>query len=158
MQKLKGKYTDANVFASIIESEAYDQIRNLCNQESMEGSHVAIMPDVHVGAGCTIGFTMTIKDKVIPNLVGVDIGCGMEVVKLREKRVELPKLDSVIRKNIPVSNNVRSSEHRYLANVRLNELHCVKALNMQSIKLELGTLGGEITSSSWISQMMGISI
>lgn len=77
MLELKGKYNTAKVFTDNIDAETISQIINLCNQQSMEKSKIRIMPDCHAGAGCTIGTTMTIEDKVIPNLVGVDIGCGM---------------------------------------------------------------------------------
>ena len=76
MLELKGKYNSAKVFTDNIDARAKDQIIELCNQEFVSGSKIRIMPDVHAGAGCVIGTTMTITDKVVPNLVGVDIGCG----------------------------------------------------------------------------------
>ena len=75
--KIRGKYNTAKVFTDVIDASAISQIIEMCNQEPFAGSSIRIMPDVHAGAGCTIGTTMTITDKVIPNLVGVDIGCGM---------------------------------------------------------------------------------
>lgn len=89
MIPLRGKYNTAKVFTDNIEQEAVSQIINLLNQEFVYGSKIRIMPDAHAGAGCTIGTTMTITDKVVPNLVGVDIGCGMETVLLADKHVEL---------------------------------------------------------------------
>ncbi|MBQ5311852.1 MAG: RtcB family protein, partial [Oscillospiraceae bacterium] len=76
MIELKGKYSSAKVFTDVIEQEAVAQIIAFCNQPMRAGSRIRIMPDVHAGAGCTVGTTMTITDKIIPNLVGVDIGCG----------------------------------------------------------------------------------
>ena len=78
MIKIEGKYNTAKVFTDNIESEARAQIMELCNQEFVKDSIIRIMPDTHAGAGCTIGTTMTITDKIVPNLVGVDIGCGMK--------------------------------------------------------------------------------
>ena len=76
MFEIIGKYNTAKVYADIVEQEAYSQIQNLVNQKFSEGSNIAIMADTHAGAGCVIGFTQTIKDKVVPNAVSVDIGCG----------------------------------------------------------------------------------
>ena len=89
MLELKGKYNSAKVFTEVIDENAIAQITELCSQPMSEGSVIRIMPDVHAGAGCTIGTTMTITDKIVPNLVGVDIGCGMETVKLKEKHIEV---------------------------------------------------------------------
>lgn len=87
MLELKGKYNTAKVFTNNIDTETISQIINLCNQKAMAQSRIRIMPDCHAGAGCTIGTTMTVADKVIPNLVGVDIGCGMYVVKIDTKKL-----------------------------------------------------------------------
>lgn len=100
------------------------------------------MPDVHAGKGCTIGTTMTINDKVVPNLVGVDIGCGMETVKLKSNRINLPELDSFIHKNIPSGMNARKIPHKKISEVRLDELRCKDKVNMKRAILSLGTLGG----------------
>ena len=100
------------------------------------------MPDVHAGAGCTIGTTMTVKDKVVPNLVGVDIGCGMETVKLDQKRMELQKLDKLIYEKIPSGRNVRAKAHRYCDEIDLSELRCAKEANLDRAYLSVGTLGG----------------
>lgn len=97
MLELKGKYNTAKVFTDNIEQEAIAQIIELCNQEFVKDSVIRIMPDVHSGAGCTIGTTMTIKDKVVPNLVGVDIGCGMHVSILKEKDIDLATLGELPR-------------------------------------------------------------
>jgi tRNA-splicing ligase RtcB len=87
MIELRGKHNLAKVFTNNIEETAVGQIIELCNQEFTKDSKIRIMPDTHAGAGCTIGTTMTIADKVVPNMVGVDIGCGMELIKIAEKEI-----------------------------------------------------------------------
>lgn len=116
---LNGKYNSAKVFTEVIEQESISQIIELCNQKVSEGSKIRIMPDVHAGSGCTIGTTMTITDKVIPNLVGVDIGCGMETVKIKEKHIELQQLDKLIYRTIPSGFAIRKKIHRYINNINL---------------------------------------
>jgi len=140
--KIRGKYAEAVIYADGLEESADGQIRKLCDQPYTEGSSIRIMPDVHAGAGCAIGTTMTIKDKVVPNLVGVDIGCGMETVKLEQSRVELPKLDSLIRERIPAGMEIRSEPHKYLVEIDLWDLRCADAVNIKRGELSLGTLGG----------------
>lgn len=100
------------------------------------------MPDVHAGAGCTIGTTMTISDKVVPNLVGVDIGCGMETIRISNKRLELQKLDKLIYENIPSGFEVRKVPHRYNEQIDLTELRCRKAIQLDRAQKSIGTLGG----------------
>jgi len=100
------------------------------------------MPDTHAGAGCVIGTTMTITDKVVPNLVGVDIGCGMETVVLRDGHVEMQKLDKAIHRLIPSGFKTRTSPHQYLSEVDLSELRCARHVNLDRAELSLGTLGG----------------
>ena len=108
MLELSGKYNTAKVFTEVIEQGAISQIINMCNQRAFEGSKIRIMPDVHAGKGCTIGTTMTIEDKVVPNLVGVDIGCGMEVCILDTDTLDFGKLDRVIRERVPSGFAIRS--------------------------------------------------
>jgi len=141
--ELQGKFGNtAKIFTDSLEPSAEGQIKKLLEQSFVIGSQIRIMPDVHAGAGCAIGTTMTITDKVVPNLVGVDIGCGMETVKLASTRVNLPVLDSFIHQNIPAGMEVRQSPHKYLSEVRLGELRCGKHINLQRGELSLGTLGG----------------
>lgn len=142
MITLTGKYNTAKIFTDTIESSAEGQIQKLLDLECISGSQIRIMPDVHAGAGCTIGTTMTITDKVIPNLVGVDIGCGMLTVKLRDKRLDLPKLDSFIHNNIPAGFAIRSNPHKYLDETSIDELYCQKQVDMERGRCSLGTLGG----------------
>lgn len=142
MIPLRGKYNTAKVFTDNIEQEAVSQIINLLNQEFVHGSKIRIMPDAHAGAGCTIGTTMTITDKVVPNLVGVDIGCGMETVLLADKHVELQRLDKIIHEYIPAGFAVRSKPHPFLDEVNLEDLRCADHVNRNRAELSLGTLGG----------------
>lgn len=114
MFEITGKYNNAIVYTDNIEADAAKQIEALCDQEFVKGSRIRIMPDVHQGAGCTIGTTMTIEDKVAPNLVGVDIGCGMELVKIGNRSIDLPELDRLIYERIPSGFNIRDKEHKYI--------------------------------------------
>jgi len=142
MIELQGKYNTAKVFTDNIEQEAISQVINLLNQEFTQNSQIRIMPDTHAGAGCTIGTTMTITDKIVPNLVGVDIGCGMETVVLKDRHVELQKLDKVIHEYIPAGFAIRQKPHRFLDQIDLSELRCYKHVNIQRAELSIGTLGG----------------
>ena len=142
MIELKGKYNTAKVFTDNIEKEAIAQIINLLNQEFVQGSTIRIMPDTHAGVGCTIGTTMTITDKIVPNLVGVDIGCGMETVLLENDHVELQRLDKVIHEYVPAGFSIRDKEHDLLGEIDLSALRAAKHVNMSRAELSLGTLGG----------------
>ncbi len=142
MLELYGKYNTAKIFTDLIDETAISQIIELLNQPMAEGEQIRIMPDVHAGAGCTIGTTMTITDKAVPNLVGVDIGCGMETVLIKEKFIELQKLDKVIYSNIPSGFAVRSEAHRYNEKVNLLDLYCFDHINYYKAVKSLGTLGG----------------
>ena len=92
MMEIKGKMNTAVCFAKIIEDEAVEQIRRMCDYEFTAGSRIRIMPDVHAGMGCTIGTTMTVKDKAVPNIVGVDIGCGMYTVSLGKVKIDMEQI------------------------------------------------------------------
>lgn len=139
---IKGKYACASVYADSIDSAAEGQIKALCGLKYSDGCKIRIMPDVHAGKGCTVGTTMTVGDRIIPGLVGVDIGCGMLVVRLREKRVRLPALDSFIQKNIPSGSAVRKRSHRKSGAARLGELIAADKLDLRSAYESIGTLGG----------------
>ena len=139
---LNGKYNSATVYTDLIDQGAVSQIIELCDQPMSEGARIRIMPDVHAGAGCTIGTTMTITDKVVPNIVGVDIGCGMETVKLKEKHIELQKLDKLIYEKIPSGFAVRQKVHRYAEKIDLTELYCYDRINADRALASIGTLGG----------------
>ena len=143
MMELKGKYNSAKVFTNNVEATAQGQIIELCNQPEYKDSKIRIMPDTHAGAGCTIGTTMTITDKVCPNLVGVDIGCGMEAVfiNLDKSEVNFDQLDSVIRKHVPSGFAVRGKAHQVVDEKGLTD-NLRAPVNIHRAKLSVGTLGG----------------
>lgn len=99
--RIKGRYNSAVVFTKNIDAKTKEQIETIVNLPAFEGSKIRIMPDCHAGAGCVIGTTMTITDKICPNLVGVDIGCGVRAIQLCQYNIDLEELDTVIRENIP---------------------------------------------------------
>ena len=142
MIEIQGKYNSAKVFTDTAEEYALAQITNLLNQEFVAGSKIRIMPDTHAGAGCVIGTTMTIKDKIVPNLVGVDIGCGMETVLLADRRVELQQLDKAIHQYIPSGFAIRKEPHHYNDEIDLTALRCAKYADLKRAELSIGTLGG----------------
>ena len=142
MLELKGKFGEAKVFTDVVDGKSISQVINLLNQPYAEGAHIRMMPDIHAGAGCTIGTTMTIKDKICPNLVGVDIGCGMETVRIKENHIEPQKLDMVIRDGIPSGFSIREKAHRFASEIDLTELYCSKYINIDRALCSIGTLGG----------------
>ena len=93
MINIEGKINTAICYANVVEDEAIEQIRRMCDYEFIAGSKIKIMPDVHAGKGCTIGTTMTVVDKAVPNVVGVDIGCGMYTVDLGKEDIDLARVD-----------------------------------------------------------------
>ena len=113
MIPLRGKYNSAKIYTDVVDNESISQVIELLNQPFVDGSVIRMMPDIHAGAGCTIGTTMTIKDKICPNLVGVDIGCGMEVVEIKEDYVDFDKLDNLIRNKIPSGFAIRGDMHEF---------------------------------------------
>lgn len=142
MLKLQGKYNEAKIFTNNVDETATGQIIDLCNQEFVKDSQIRIMPDTHAGAGCTIGTTMTIQDKIVPNLVGVDIGCGMEVVVIDKKKEEInfDCLDETIRKFVPSGFRIRDKEHRFS---KMIDFDGVRApFTLQRAQKSIGTLGG----------------
>ena len=142
MIEVKGKYNEARIFTDVVDSTSIAQVQELRNQEFTAGSRIRLMPDIHAGKGCTIGTTMTITDKVVPNLVGVDIGCGMETTRIREKRLELQKLDKLIYEKIPSGFSIREKAHRYASQIDLSQLHCARHVDLLRAEKSIGTLGG----------------
>lgn len=142
MIEIKGNFTSAKVFTETMEEVAIAQIKQLCDMAYTEGSKIRIMPDVHAGAGCTIGTTMTIFDKIVPNLVGVDIGCGMETIRIDNKHIELEKLDKLIYAKIPSGMNIRETPHKYNDEIELTDLRCYKEIHEHRAIHSIGTLGG----------------
>lgn len=144
MKEIKGKYNTAKIFTDVVDQKSIDQVKLLCDQEFVEGSKIRMMPDIHAGAGCTIGTTMTVSDKIVPNLVGVDIGCGMHVTKLllREEDADFEKLDKVIREYIPSGFNIRDGVHEYYRNTDIRNLECYSCIDVDRASRSIGTLGG----------------
>ena len=145
MQLVEGKHNIAKVFTDVVDEKSLQQIKTLCDQEFTSGARIRLMPDVHAGAGCTIGTTMTIKDKIVPNLVGVDIGCGMETLMIHKdseaaQKFDPAQLDMIIRKNIPCGFDIRKFEHQYVAEVEWDNIKGI--YNKNRAQLSLGTLGG----------------
>ncbi|MDR1390746.1 MAG: RtcB family protein [Treponema sp.] len=146
MIEIQGKYNIAKVFTNELDDFSREQIENLCNQPFAEGSKIRLMPDVHAGAGCTIGTTMTIKDKIVPNLVGVDIGCGMETIIINNDTKESndfdpARLDKIIHSEIPNGMDIRDDEHEFIAKIDFGKIRC-PAINKGYAQKSLGTLGG----------------
>jgi len=144
MRLIEGRFNTAKVFTDLVEEGAIVQIKSLCDQEYTKDSRIRIMPDVHEGVGCTIGTTMTITDKVVPNLVGVDIGCGMETILAKNSHIELSKLDKLIYEKIPAGFNIRKKAHKYNDKIDLSKIKCKDEgnINIERAVLSLGTLGG----------------
>ncbi len=142
MLEVSGQYNTAKIFTDVVDQASIAQVITLCSQEFVQGSRIRLMPDVHAGAGCTVGTTMTITDKVVPNLVGVDIGCGMETVRLREDHMEMQRLDKVIREKIPSGFDIRDRAHRYADRINLEELRCARHVDLLRAEKSVGTLGG----------------
>lgn len=142
MKKVNGVYTSAIIFTETIEDYAIAQLQQLCDNEALQGCKVRIMPDVHPGKVGTIGFTSTIGDKLLPNLKGIDIGCGITLAKIKQKKTEFQKLDTVIRDNIPSGFAVRRKQHRFCDEFDFSRLKCNKAVNENKAVLSIGTLGG----------------
>ena len=136
---IQGKVASAIAYASVIEQEAVDQIRRMCDYDCTAGSTIRIMPDVHSGKGCTIGTTMTIRDRAVPNVVGVDIGCGMYTLRLNEAAVDFPRFDEAAH-FIPSGMHVWEGRRE---SFDLEALRCFRALkDTRRLQRSLGTLGG----------------
>lgn len=132
---------DLKIFTNDIEQEAVNQINELLEQEAFKNCKVRIMPDVHAGKGCVIGFTADLGDKVIPNIVGVDIGCGMLCVELGKIDLDLERLDKIINEHIPSGRNIR--EQKLIDFNKINDLYCLRELKeTKKFNRAIGTLGG----------------
>lgn len=139
MEEIKGKINTAISYAKTIDENARAQIARMCDYEFTRDSRIRIMPDVHAGKGCTIGTTMTVVDKAVPNIVGVDIGCGMYTVKLEDKTIDFERLDEVAH-FIPSGRNVWEEKQE---DFDINRLHCAEKLRHKGrIENSVGTLGG----------------
>lgn len=147
MITIYGKYTNAIVYTTDNEQYAIDdyarkQLQMICDHPSAAGSRIRVMPDVHPGKVGAIGLTMTVGGALLPNLVGVDIGCGMTIAKIKAKNFECQKLDTVIRDNVPVGGAVRKTSHKLSGKTALHSLNCYKAIDETKAERSIGTLGG----------------
>lgn len=142
MVKIEGLYNTALCHTPELEDVARTQIQSVCDQKEFADCKIRIMPDVHAGKGCTIGTTMTIQDKIVPGMVGVDIGCGMETVELAERDIDFDRLDALIRKEIPYGREVRDSAHVLNHEIDLAQLRCADRVNLNRAMRSIGTLGG----------------
>ena len=142
MITIEGRYNTALCYTPALEDAARAQIQSVCDQKEFAGCQIRIMPDVHAGKGCTIGTTMTIRDKIVPGMVGVDIGCGMETVELAEREIDFDRLDALIRREIPYGREVRDEVHALHAEIDLSRLRCADRVNLHRAMRSIGTLGG----------------
>lgn len=141
MIEINGTYSSAKIFTDKAEESALEQIELLCSQKFSEDAKLRIMPDVHAGAGCVIGFTANLGEMVIPNIVGVDIGCGMLTVELKDTEIEFQKLDDVIREFVPSGRFVHKGRiKRYPELVNLKCYRFIK--DSKKLERSIGTLGG----------------
>lgn len=142
MITVRGAHNSALCFTGALESTAREQIQTLCDAPAFSGSKIRVMPDVHAGMGCTIGTTMTITDKVVPSMVGVDIGCGMETVRILEREIDFGKLDDLIRREIPCGREIRETPHPLHEEIDLSSLRCANSVKTGRARRSIGTLGG----------------
>ena len=140
MKEIKNSIDNKTIiYAETFEYEAYDQLKELCNFEAYLDSKIRIMPDAHAGKGCVVGTTMTISNKVTPNLVGVDIGCGMLTVELKDSIIDFSKLDKVISNKIPSGFSVHD---RAKSSFDFSNLRCSNHVDLKRALLSIGSLGG----------------
>ena len=141
MEVVEGRYNSAKVFTNVLDENCIDQIKGLLDLEAFREAQVRIMPDCHAGSSCVIGFTADLVDKIIPNIVGVDIGCGMLTVELGKIDIDLPRLDQVIHDKVPCGRNV--NEGRLMRFTELQDMRCYRELNdTKAIERAIGSLGG----------------
>lgn len=140
MFQINGKFNTAKIFTDDCDQASISQIYQLLEQDFLKDSKIRFMPDIHAGAGCVIGTTMTITDKIIPNLVGVDIGCGMLTVELGKlNSIDFKELDAVIKANVPAGRNIRAEA--YTKMVELYDMVCAPEVDLIRAELSIGTLG-----------------
>ena len=147
MKTIQGIYTSAKIFTTnncetAIDNYAISQLQMLCDNETAKDCLIRVMPDVHPGKVGTIGLTMTIRSKLMPNLIGIDIGCGMTLAQIKGKKIEFQKLDTVIREHIPSGFAIRNKIHRFAYDFALEDLHCYAHIRKDKALHSLGTLGG----------------
>jgi RNA-splicing ligase RtcB len=142
MYDVIGRYNTATIYALHVDSESYAQVLRMCNTEELQGSKIRMMPDMHASEGCTVGTSMTVTDKVNPAYVGGDIGCGMQVYRLRERTIDFAALDDAIRTRVPAGAAIFEHGLPAMRHVPLDALYSRDALRTATVRRSLGTLGG----------------
>lgn len=142
MMEIQGLHNKAIAFAGILDNGAITQVENLCNQEFTCESKIRLMPDAHAGKGCVVGTTMTIKNKIVPNLVGVDIACGVEAVNIGNESFDPARLDQVIRERVPSGFKIRKQKHELANDIDLSLLFSKESIALGKAARAIGTLGG----------------
>ncbi|MDR0652218.1 MAG: RtcB family protein [Synergistaceae bacterium] len=142
MIEIKGAHNAAICYCKTLEEYAEQQIRAVCDKKEFENCKIRIMPDVHAGTGCVIGTTMTVEGRVVPGMVGVDIGCGMETARIGEKKIDFKKLDDLIRNEIPCGREIRETFHSLNDEIDLASLRCILGVKLERARRSIGTLGG----------------
>ncbi len=142
MLTIQNTHNTAVIYADTIDSGTEGMLREFCRLPLSADSRIRVMPDVHAGKGCVIGLTMTLTDRAVPGLIGVDIGCGILAVRLETKRLDLQKLDKLIHEKIPAGRNIRSKSHRFAEQAELERLHCFRHIQADKAYASIGTLGG----------------
>lgn len=142
MFEIVGKYNRAIVYAKSVDSESYAQVLEMCNDEQLRGSKIRMMPDMHAAEGCTVGTSMTVGDRINPSYVGGDIGCGMQVYRLREDAICFSELDQAIRDHIPSGAAIHQRPLPAAKQIPVEALHCYAALHHSTVSRSFGTLGG----------------
>jgi len=147
MKTIEGAYASAQIFTTNNQTTAIDdyaiaQLQMICNQETSKGCRIRVMPDVHPGKVGTIGLTTTVSEKILPNLIGIDIGCGMTLAQIKARKIEYQKLDRIIRENIPSGFSVRKKPHHFAADFDFSALKCAAHIRADKAVLSLGSLGG----------------
>lgn len=146
METINGAFTSAQIFTTnnnttAIDQYARSQLQMICDMEASKNCRIRVMPDVHPGKVGTIGLTMTIGDKIIPNLIGIDIGCGMTLAQIKAKKIEYQKLDTVIRDCVPSGFSIRTKAHRFADDFDFSQLKCANHIRTDKAILSLGSLG-----------------
>ena len=137
--EVKGKYNTAKIFTDVVDEESIRQVIGVCNLQSLEGTQIRMMPDIHAGAGCTIGTTISLKDKVIPSLTGVDIGCGMYLIQIAEKDIDFSLLDRVIADYVPSGFDIHTEPLPVAESFDFSGFRC--PVNIENAKKSIGSLG-----------------
>lgn len=142
MYDITGKYNKATIYALNVDNESYAQVLRMCNTEELSDSVIRMMPDMHASAGCTVGTSMTVGEKVNPAYVGSDIGCGMQVYRLRETEMDFEALDRAIRELIPSGAAIYRTSNPAIKQIELDALYSAQTLHTDVVMRSLGTLGG----------------